>query len=196
LKLFMDILFVVVIIYYSYKFIQVLVKMKRKVIFPATTKEIVFIRKHPDKPLDLPTYSKQKVGIIFHVIVLLLVVVMFVLGAFFQLFDWPLYLLLFLPMANSYNLLNLFAIAEDGLISGSRFIAWRKIKSFQFVPIDINHKYYGYSKEANDGFELKIKTKIFSSSCVVTSDEMKDKLSDILSKHVQESENEPVLEKQ
>jgi len=48
------------------------------------------------------------------------------------------------------------------------------------VPIDIKHKYYGFSKEANDGYELKIKTNGFPISCVVTSIEMKEKLTSVL----------------
>src|SRR5690625_1315265 len=195
LKLFMDILFVIVISYFSFKFIQVLMKMKQRPIFPNSS-EIGFVRKHPDKPLDSPTYSEQKVGIIIHSIVLLFVIVMFLLGAFLQLFNWSLYLLLFLPMANTSNLFNLFALVEDGLLTGSRFIPWKRIKSFQFVPIDINHRFYGYSKEANDGFELKIKTKVFTTSCIVTSAEMKEKLSEILNEHILMKENEAVLEEQ
>ena len=77
----------------------------------------------------------------------------------------------------------MFAVVDDGLLSGSRLIVWKKIKSFQFIPIDINHKYYGYSKEVNEGYELKIEGKIFSESCIVTSPEMKEKLTRILSEH-------------
>lgn len=180
----MDVLFFIFIGYFSYKFIQVLIKMKQKVILLITHEEIAVIRKHPDKLVDFPTYSKQKVGIIIYSTMLLFVIVMFLLGAFFQLFGWSLYLLLFLPIANSYNLLNLFAVVEDGLLSGNRFIPWKKIKSFHFVPIDINHKYYGFSKEANNGYELRIQTRGLPISCVVTSIEMKKKLTSFLSKHV------------
>lgn len=188
LKLLMDILFFIFIGYFSYQFILMLLKMKQKVILPVTHEEIAVIRKHPDKRVDFPTYAKQKVGIIIYSCMLLLVIVMFLLGAFFQLFGWTLYLLIFVPLANSYNLLNLFAVVEDGLLSGNRFIPWKKIKSFQFVPIDINHKYYGFSKEANDGYELRIKTIGFPASCVVTSIEMKKKLINILKKHGREAE--------
>ena len=189
----MDILFLVVIGYFIYTFIQILLKMKQKAILPVTQAEITAIRKHPEKPLDLPTYSKQKVSIIIYSVMLLFVIVMFLLGIFLQLFDWSLYLLLFLPIANSYNLFNLFAVVEDGLLSGSRLIAWKKIKSFQFVPIDINHKYYGFSKEANEGYELKIRTRGFPISCVVTSNEMMEKLNKILGEHVKVNEEEWAL---
>src|SRR5690625_7448741 len=66
LKLFMDILFFIVIAYLGYKFIQVLIKMKQKVILPTTNEECAAIRKIPGKAVDLPTYSKQKIGIIIY----------------------------------------------------------------------------------------------------------------------------------
>src|SRR5690625_2572770 len=138
LKLFMDILFVIVISYFSFKFIQVLMKMKQRPIFPNSS-EIGFVRKHPDKPLDSPTYSEQKVGIIIHSIVLLFVIVMFLLGAFLQLFNWSFSLLLFFPMANTANLFNLFAVVEGGLLTGNRFVTCKNINSIQFVHIDLNH---------------------------------------------------------
>jgi len=176
LNLFTGILFVMIMGYVSYGFIRVLLKMKQSVILPVTEEERLAIRKHPEKPIDSPIYSKQKKGIIIYFSVLVFISVMFVLGVSLQLFDWPFYLLLLLPVANAYNLLNLFAVLEDGLLSGRRFIAWKHIKSFQFVPIDIDHRYYGFTKEANVGYELKIKTSGFSVSCVVTSIEMKEKL--------------------
>ncbi|GAB3055623.1 hypothetical protein GCM10027286_18930 [Virgibacillus ainsalahensis] len=177
---FINILFLIGIGYVSYKFIQVMMKMRQRVILPTTNEEIDAIRKHPEKKVDFPTYSKQKAGIIIYSLLLLFVICMFCLGVFLQLFDWSLYMLLLLPMAHSYNLLNLFAVVDDGILSGSRFVAWNKIKSFQFIPIDINHKYYGFSKEVNNKYELKIRAKFYFTSCVVTSDEMKEKLNNIL----------------
>ncbi|PAV27981.1 hypothetical protein CIL05_19140 [Virgibacillus profundi] len=192
----MDILFLIVIGYFSYKFIQVLVKMKQKFILPKINEDIAAIRKHPDKPVDFPVYSKQKVGIIIYSLILLFVIIMFLLGVFFQLFDSSLYLLLLLPIVNSYNILNLFAVVEDGLLSGSRFVAWNKIKSFEFVRIDVNHKFYGFSAEANEGYQLKVKTKFYFTSCVITSDEMKDRLNHILSEHVQVNEKASALKEE
>lgn len=49
---------------------------------------------------------------------------------------------------------------------------------FQFI------QFYGYSTEVNGGYELKISMKIFSTSCIVTSDEMKERLDRILTNHV------------
>lgn len=190
LKIIMDILFLIVIGYLIYTFIQTLLKMKGKVILPITNEEVSTIRKYPEKPIEKPTFSNQKLGIILYSILILFVIVMFLLGLWFDLFTWSVYLLLLLPMANSNNLLNMFAIVEDGLLSGNRFISWNKIKSYRFLPIDINHKYYGYSKEANKGYELKIKTIGFPVSCIITSEEMKEKLDKILSEHAKVIEGE------
>jgi len=194
LKLFMDILFFIVIAYLGYKFIQVLIKMKQKVILPTTNEECAAIRKIPGKAVDLPTYSKQKIGIIIYSFMLLFVIAVFLFEILTHNFGWSFYLLFFLPLSYSYNLLNLFAIVEGGLLSGSRFIAWDKIKSFHFIPIDINHKYYGYSKEVNGGYELKVKAKLSSTSCIVTSDEMKERLSNVLSEYVKVNEEESAVQ--
>lgn len=45
--------------------VQVLVKMKRKVVIPANAEEIVFIRNYPQKHVDFPTYSRQKFDLCF-----------------------------------------------------------------------------------------------------------------------------------
>src|SRR5690625_4568151 len=79
LKLFMDILFFIVIGYFSFRFIQVLIKMKQKVIIPVTNEERAAIRKIPGKEIDFPTYSKQKVEIIIYSFMLLFVIAVFLL---------------------------------------------------------------------------------------------------------------------
>src|SRR5690625_2624261 len=192
--LFVDTLFFIVIGYFSYKFIQVLIKMKQKAILPATNEERAAIRKIPGKEIDFPTYSKQKVEIIIYSFMLLFVIVVFLLGILSGYFGWSFYLLFFLLLSYSYNLLNLFAIVDGGLLSGSRFIAWHQIKSFHFIPIDINHKYYGYTKEVNEGYELKMKAKFLSTSCIITSAEMKEKLSNVLTEHVKVNEEESAVQ--
>ena len=166
--------------------------MKRNVILPTMNEEIAAIRKHPQKTVDYPSFSKQKVGIIAYSCMILFVMVMFFAGAFLNEFNWSFYLLLFLPFSYSHDLFNIFAVEEDGLLSGSRFIPWKNVKSFHFVPIDVNHKYYGYSKEVNNGYELKIKAKFFPISCIVTSNEMKEKLSRIISEYAYLQNNEKV----
>lgn len=97
--------------------------------------------------------------------------------------------MLLLLLFNSSNLLNGFSIIQDGLLTDGRFIPWKRIKEFKFVSIDINHRFYGYSKEVNGGYELKIKGKFFGSRCFVTTEEMKEKLFAIMSEHVEENDS-------
>src|SRR5690625_167219 len=123
----MSSLFVMIMGYVSYAFIRVLLKMKQSVVLPVTEEERLAIRKHPEKPIDYPIYSKQKKGIILYFSVLVFVSVMFVLGVALLLFDWPLFILLLLPFANSYIILSLFVVLEHGLLCGRHFIAWTHI---------------------------------------------------------------------
>ncbi|MGM7636618.1 hypothetical protein [Bacillus sp. Hm123] len=184
MKLFLCMLFFSVIGYYSYQFIRVLLKMNQNVMFPMTDEELQTLRKYPEKAINLPTFSKQKGGIILYSFVLVFVLVMFILGLFIKGFNWSFFLLIFLPFTHSDNLLNMFAVVEGGLLSGNRFIPWSKIKSFQFVPITMDHRFYGFDKEVNAGYELIIKKRFFSTSCVVTSEETKEKLTVVLSERV------------
>lgn len=188
----MNLLFFIILSYFSFKFVQVLIKMKRNIVIPANAEEIVFIRNYPQKHVDFPTYSKQKWGIFIYALMVLFVFTMFLIGSLLNKFDWTFYLLLFLPLTHSYNLLNLFVVLEDGILSGNHFIAWRRIKSFQFVPIDVNHKYYGYEKEVNSGYELIIKGTLKSVSVIITSDEMREKLSKLLNEQIIRKDNESV----
>ena len=183
LKIIMDTLFFIIIGYYTYKFILILIKMNQNVIVPLKSEEIAFIRKSPQKTVDLPQYSKQKLGIVIYGAMLLFVTVMLIVGVFITNLDWQFYLLLSLPLTYSNDLFNLFALSKDGVLSGSRFVPWKRVKSFQFIPIDVNHKLYGYTKEVNSGYELIIKTKGFSVRSIVTTNEMKEKLTQILREH-------------
>lgn len=190
MKLILDLLYFIFIGYHVYKFIQLLFKMRKDILFPKIDEEFNTIQKYPQKPINLPTYSKQKLEIIIYSLVLLAVISMLIWAVFFGEFDGALYLLLLLPLANSHNLINLFAIVDDGILSGSRFISWKKIKSFYFVPIDMNHKYYGFSTEVNEGYELILKERIFSISCIVTTEESKAKLTQVLYEYgIEEKEN-------
>lgn len=69
-----------------------------------------------------------------------------------------------------------FAVVNDGILCGARFISWKNIKSYKLVKIDVNHKFYGYDKEVNDQYELRIKTKSFSHYCIITSQATQDRL--------------------
>jgi len=158
--------------------------MNQNVIVPIKSEEIAFIRKNPQKTVDLPIYSKQKLGIVMYGAMLLFVIIMFIVSAFINDLDWQFYLLLFLPLTYSHDLFNLFALSKDGVLSGGRFVPWKRVRSYQFIPIDVNHKLYGYAKEVNSGYELIIKTKGLSVRSIVTTNEMKEKLTQILSEHV------------
>ncbi|MDY0394548.1 hypothetical protein RWE15_08975 [Virgibacillus halophilus] len=170
--------------YLAYEFIRVLVKMTEKVILPISEEEKDTIRTQPQRKLDSPTYTGQKSGIILYTVIFLFTLLMFVASSVFKLFDQNMYLLLLVPLLGSFNWLNMFAIVEDGVLCKSRFIPWERIKSFRFERIDINHRYYGHSKEVNDTYELKMETRTFTASCVVTSEEMKHELNSMLKDRV------------
>lgn len=156
--------------------------MKQKIILPISENEINEIRKHPHKKLKKATYRAQKVGIIFYTCMLLFLFTIFIIGMYEGLFILPFYLLPVLIFTYASDVFNLFALTNEGILSGTRFIPWEKMKSFQFIEIDMNHKFYGYSKETNSGYELKIKTAGFPVSCIITSEEMKEQLQRYLNK--------------
>ena len=191
MKLILDLFVSIFIGYHVYKFIQLLFKMKKEVLFPKIDEESTTIQKYPQKPINLPSYSKQKLEIIIYSLVLLAVISILIWVVFYGELDGALYLLLLLPLANSHNLFNLFAIVEDGVLSGSRFIAWKNINSFHFVPIDVNHKYYGFSKEVNNGYELILKESLFTVSCIVTSEESKETLTQIFYEYGLKQKQDP-----
>jgi len=187
MRILLDIVFFIILGYFCSRFAQVLLKMRQKIIFPVTNEEVTSIRKHLDKVLDVPTYSKQKVGIIIYFVMLLFVVVVYFLGVYFDVFTFSFSFLLILPFTYSFDVLNLFAFTEDGVLSGVRFIKWNKIKSFQFIPIEVNHKFYVFSKEANHGYELKMTTTGIPIRCVVTSEEMKERVKILLGTYLKDS---------
>ncbi|WP_382390880.1 hypothetical protein [Lentibacillus juripiscarius] len=159
-------------------------KTKKDVILPTTQEEIAAIRTYQQRTVKFPTYSEQKAGIIMYSLTLLFMFVMFFIGTCLKEFELSFYPLIFLPLLHTYNFLDLFAVLDDGILCGTRFIAWGKIKSFEFVRIDMNHKYYGFSKEVNDKYELRVKAKFHYISCIVTTDEIKEKLNSVLNEHV------------
>ncbi|MFS0673917.1 hypothetical protein [Ornithinibacillus sp. 179-J 7C1 HS] len=186
MKIVIGILFVSVLIYHSYQFIRVLFKMKENVIFPTNEMEALAVRKFPDKKIEPATYKAQKIGIIFYTFLLLFMVGILLAGLFVQGFNnWIIFLFILLPFSHSHDLFNMFAILEDGLMAGSRFIPWKKVKSIQFKRIDINHRYYGHSKEVNDnGYEMIIKKRLTNISCIVISRDMKEKLTEIVHERI------------
>ncbi len=188
LKLVLNIFVIIAIGYEIYKFTQLLFEMRKEPVLPATKEEVLNIRKDPQKVVAFPTYSNHKSGIILYYLVLLFLIVMYIVGIITEGVNWSYYLLLLISIGNLHNFLNMFAIMDEGILTGSRFIAWKKIKSFQLVSIDKNHKFFGYSKEVNhNSYELILKQKVFTTSCIVTSKEIKEKIIEILNKHIQQS---------
>ncbi|QHS24000.1 hypothetical protein GWK91_14220 [Virgibacillus sp. MSP4-1] len=166
------------ILYKSFRFYQVIARMKN-IRFPAM-EDMAEIRKLPEKPLNTPSYSHQKIGMTIYILMLVFLLIMFSIGIFIGGPQWYSFLPLLVPFVYTGDLLNLFAISNDGILSSTRFIPWKSIRSFEFVQIDVNHRYYGHSKEVNDTYELKIKTRGFPIRIVVITDEMKEKLTEIL----------------
>jgi hypothetical protein len=167
--------------YNCYRFLQLLLKMNQKALLPVSKEESIDLRKFPQKTVEPPTYANQKWGILLYTMLLSFMLVMFLLGLFRQ-FNWSYYLILLIPLFQSHNLFHLFAVLEEGILTGNRYIPWSRIRSYRFEPIDQNHRYYGYGKEVNSGYELILKGKFFSSSVIVTSELMKESLSKTLEK--------------
>ncbi|UOQ49346.1 hypothetical protein MUN88_04295 [Gracilibacillus caseinilyticus] len=184
MEILINLVFLAFIIYYNYKLIQVLWKMKKQIILPTTSEELKSLRRYPQKTVDFPSYSTQKTALIMYAFILLFLSIIFIVDLLSNEFQ-SIYLVFFPAYIYSHQLFNIFAVVDEGVISGSRFIPWEKMKSFQLIPIDINHKYYGFEKEVNNnGFELKIKTGISSISCIITSEELKINLVQILNKKI------------
>lgn len=163
-------------IYIGYRYIRTLIKLRKASILPATMEEAAAIRRFPTKIVDFPTYAKQKVGIISHAAVLLFVALVLSFTRLIPETSGAFLLMLIVPLFQTLNFFNLFSIIEDGLLCGSRFVPWRSIQSFYFIPVNIKHRFYGFSEEVNQGYELKIKTTGFTISCFITTDEMKERL--------------------
>ncbi|MFD1851519.1 hypothetical protein D8M05_09680 [Oceanobacillus bengalensis] len=72
------ILFVGIVLFFLCRFLIVMVNLKQGILLPTTVEEIAVIRKYPQKIVNLPTYSENKVGIIVYILVLLYMVSMLV----------------------------------------------------------------------------------------------------------------------
>lgn len=180
MKLIFEVLFLVCIIYFSYHYIILITKMKKTPLIPLDKNDLRAVRKFPQKTADSPVISKNKLGLIMYAVMLVFLIAMFIFGKYNMKFSWTYLYLMFIPLINAKDLLNVFAVYDDGFISGSRFVPWKNLKSFQFKKIDLNHKFYGYSSEINEGYELILKTNMSSHSLVVTEEEMKEKLVRVL----------------
>lgn len=59
LLIFVSLLFLVVFSYFLFKFIQMLVKMRRPIVLPVDGEERKNLRIQPHRPLDAPVYNQQ-----------------------------------------------------------------------------------------------------------------------------------------
>mgnify|MGYP001174099978 CR=1 FL=1 len=190
LKLFIDILLFIIIAYYCYRFFQVLFRLNHHVLFPLTEQDLNEVRPQPESKLDYPNFSNHKFHILIHGGVYAFVIAVYFWGLSLSEINLSLYLTLLLPATSAKDVYSLFAFVEEGVISGFRFVPWGRITSFEYVPIDINHRFYGYAKEVNNSYELKMKTKFGSVSCVVLTEEMREKLTAILTERIPGAEKE------
>ncbi|MCM3316298.1 hypothetical protein M3603_06360 [Rummeliibacillus stabekisii] len=180
MMLFMLLLYLIlsaVLLYFTANFIRLVYKLKGPVIFPLTIQDQENIKIFPQRKNARQSLKAIKESAFLYVIAL-----MIAYGAliYSYLMSINTFILAVIPIINIKNLLNLFAIVDEGIVIGNKYIPWRKIKSFDFQPIDFNHSYYGYSKEINNGYELVIKKQLFSVSCIVTDEDTKHKLQNIL----------------
>ncbi|ENH96073.1 hypothetical protein J416_12749 [Gracilibacillus halophilus YIM-C55.5] len=178
-------LFLSIFGYYLFQFILVLVKMKQPVLLPVTEEERQGLQLQMDRKINAPIYRQQKLGIILISFIFLFALALFLWIIFNgdNLFAAA-YSLFLVISTGLTNLINQFAIQRDGILSGTTFIPWDKVKSFEFIPIDVNHKYFGFSKEVNHQYELKIKATCRSVSCIVLTQEMREKLREELNQHI------------
>ncbi|WP_243458240.1 DUF5673 domain-containing protein [Sporosarcina sp. Te-1] len=184
MQLIITLLFLMFFVPYVYLYLRQVIKMKQAAVFPITEEDLKAVRRQPKKPIALPVISHQKTGLLINAFIILLLLFLVISKTLGYFNEWT-YFSLLLPALINYNQTwNLFAIMEDGVLCGGRFVSWKRIQSYQFEPIDKDHRYYGYASEVNNSYELEIKTKLSSIACIVTSEAAKDKISGILDAHL------------
>ncbi|MDX8045284.1 DUF5673 domain-containing protein [Gracilibacillus sp. S3-1-1] len=187
MEIVISIVFIMLIAYHLYKFIYMLTKLNQPASLPKTENDLSELRSTSLNKLKPSTFKGQKLGIILYTITLLiassLLITMITTNQFTLAFAPLLVPLLFAEQ----HYFSQFAIREDGILSNTRFVPWKKIRSFTFIHIDINHRNYGYP-EINDKYELKIKTTFGAIRCIVLTDELKERLAEeLIAHHVPEA---------
>jgi len=158
--------------------------MKQPTVFPVMEEDLKATRIQPKIAVELPIISRQKTGLLMMGIVLLLIFSFMVIDLFSKSIALPYAIVIILALFNFNQFWNLFAIVKDGVLCGGRFVPWKRIQSYQFEQIDMNHHFYGDSPEVNNGYKLWITTKYSEVSCIVTSEAVKEKLTGILDAHL------------
>lgn len=184
MKLILDIFFFFMITFFCYHFVQIILKLKEEIIFPLSESELSGIRKQPGKMLKAPTNKKLKWQMIVYGFLLVIAIFVYLIGIYYTIDDLSFYLLFILIFTYSTFALDLFALNQSGILNGVRFIPWGKINSFQFIPIDLHHRLYGFIDDVNDGYELRLKGRTTVISCFVTNKEVKENLERILEQKV------------
>lgn len=173
--------------YIFYKFLRIVIKLKQPIVFPVTQEDLESIRIIPKKAVNLPILSHQKSGLLLTGITLLFILIILVLDIFK---DSRLYsfFIIYIPFLFNFNQAwNLFTLVEEGVLCGGRFVLWKRIQSYHFKPIDVHSRFYGFSPEVNNGYELWITTKFSEVSCIVTSEDVKEKLAGILDERISQA---------
>lgn len=169
-------LVLLLILHKAYQFAVLISTLKQgDVLFPQDAEEAKAIHVLIGKSVQPPTISGQKSGIYLYVFILIFTLGMLIAGILSML-NWSFFLLILVPFINGSDVLNVFAITNRGVLYRNRFIPWKHVKSYEFIPIDMNHRFYGYTKEINDGYELRIETKGWSKVRVAITAEEMDRL--------------------
>jgi len=171
-----------VLLFFIGRFIYTLMRLEEKAVFPME-KDVESVWLEANKPVDGPSRRQQKKGITFYSLLHGFVAVMFaVVWLFHSDPVFMTYMLVTFPLFFTKDILNVFMISEGGVLAGARFVSWKWLKHYDVIKIDVNHKFYGHSPEVNDQYEIKIHSKWLTQSCIVTSDETRDRLIELLQK--------------
>ncbi|MCM3638950.1 hypothetical protein M3152_14700 [Sporosarcina luteola] len=174
----------ILFLFLCFRIFRLLIRMKQPVIFPVTEEDLQEIRIQPKKSVELPIINQQKTGLLWLGLTLLFLLILVVFDLLSTSKDLSYAVIPLLVLFTFNQVWNLFAIVENGVLCGGRFVSWKNIQSYHFEGIDQNHRFYGYSPEVNSGYELWITTKFSEVSCIVTSEAVKEKLAGILDGHV------------
>lgn len=183
-----DILTGILFLFLCFRFFRLVIKMKQPIVFPVTEEDLQAIRVQPKKTIERPIVFEQKSALKW----LGFSLAIFLIMAVYNLLDTTIHLpsayVFIWSLINFNHIWNLFAVVEDGVLCGGKFVSWKNIRSYHFEEIDKHHRFYGDSPEVNSGYELWIMTKYSEVSCVVTSEVVKEKLAGILDAHLQGGE--------
>lgn len=163
-----------------YQLIKVFQAIKGPITFPNTEKELQALRKTPEKPIKEPNLKAHRGWIILYVFTLTLAMVLCGVNLIYLDNGWIFTFIFLLPVYHASDLINLFAVTKDGIISGSRFIPWSRMKSFERVPVDVNHRFYGFAHDVNGSQEVKIRTNGFPLTILITQKDLVNTLIDYL----------------